>query len=1244
METESQASFSIGKETGELAVMETIRMDDMDFFEMVHHFFNREREVIQNPLAPERGAAPEALPQAPAPTEVAHPAPDQKERERAAVRALSGNDGNLVQCREGDNVLRSGDLRGDGYGNPPQMDREYKGDPNLLKPVIREYRPNDIGNERRSGGTCGTTYWITPVRHEAADAESAPMPLAMPCLVPRHGGGSVARPRNSSEIVMAQKQIWSGIPLFPVLVMFFISCLAETNRAPFDLPEAEAESVAGYNVEYARDAILNSSLEAKKRERLARALLKRPFTKNIEGLATARMSMQDAPKGVPINRATRFENKDSLLKPNHANVMEVPGSCKIKVVPKATPSDFIIKNGKLAMKIPCGQKLKQTQRALTGKSFRSNPFLGSNKDKKGYVSDLAWQSTLRGHGMSHFLVRISAVMSLLDFLVKIQERSIQFLMEMKFCKFSPKLEDHFEIFKHIRGFNVTIVTLANTQDETLPSWSGFFQKDKGKVSKMSEKQNIRDHKRRLLAAKYELRRKLYQFVKIPIDLVIYRLGSIKPIEQGLALQLVYKQEVLVRIQFVTTTKPLIIEYLGTPAGKCSNSSVSSKILIGKLGGSCREVVRTKASMDKHIKPRLLPYSDLIVPVFQKGDDPIDAINHMMSFLTVVVTSRYLTTNNQLRNSSNPSQQATINDGRVTLQPIQWRQTSFVVGTIRTYTPRANGSNSGKQWIVQAQANGQILHEDELAFLEDPRIAGQATQTVITHNAAYQANDLYAYDSDCDELNTAKVALMADFILLVFQMLLLSSNVVNHSETEITSDSNIIPYSQYMIESQQEAEKSFGIGVKPSTSASGSQPSGNTKKDKIQQTPSSTQKNKVEAHPRKVKSSLKNKDCVVAPKGTANVQHSKLNVNSKLKCVKPTGRTFTIVGNACPLTRITTTTEVPLRKLTALDNETSKPVITLVYSRKPRKSKTNVPVSKSKVVQIILWYLDSGCSKHMTGDRSQLTNFVNKFLGTVKFGNDHVAKILGYGDYQIGNVTISRVYYGRTYLYTLSLGDMMGNLLFVLLSKRHQKSKSWAIGTDTNESENLVIQEELNEFERLEVWELVPRPDKVMIITLKWIYKVKLDELGGILKNKARLVARGYRQEEGIDFEESFAPVARLDAIQIFLAYAAHMNMMVYQMDVKTAFLNGILREEVYASQPDGFVDQDNPNRGSHIVHQTTRQRYSPAYAVADHAGCQDTRRSTSGKQVENGVVELYFVNTEYQLADIFTKALGKERI
>ncbi|GJW81176.1 retrovirus-related pol polyprotein from transposon TNT 1-94 [Tanacetum coccineum] len=210
---------------------------------------------------------------------------------------------------------------------------------------------------------------------------------------------------------------------------------------------------------------------------------------------------------------------------------------------------------------------------------------------------------------------------------------------------------------------------------------------------------------------------------------------------------------------------------------------------------------------------------------EKGDDPIDAINHMMSFLTAV-----------------------------------GRQTSFTVGTIRTYTPGASRSNSRKQrtvicynckgeghmskqctkpkrkrddtWfkdkvlLVQAQASGQILHEEELAFLADPDIPeGQATQPVITHNAAYQADDLDAYDSDCNELNTAKVALMANLshygsdalaevhnhdnvnnnmINQAVQVMPSSeqSNVVNYSETKITSDSNIIPYSQYLIESQQ----------------------------------------------------------------------------------------------------------------------------------------------------------------------------------------------------------------------------------------------------------------------------------------------------------------------------------------------------------------------------------------------------------------------------------------------------------
>ncbi|MGI4673506.1 reverse transcriptase domain-containing protein, partial [Klebsiella pneumoniae] len=98
------------------------------------------------------------------------------------------------------------------------------------------------------------------------------------------------------------------------------------------------------------------------------------------------------------------------------------------------------------------------------------------------------------------------------------------------------------------------------------------------------------------------------------------------------------------------------------------------------------------------------------------------------------------------------------------------------------------------------------------------------------------------------------------------------------------------------------------------------------------------------------------------------------------------------------------------------------------------------------------------------------------------------------------------------------------------------------------------------------------PDRSVIGT-KWVFRNKMDENGIITRNKARLVAKGYCQEEGIDFDETFAPVARLEAIRIFLAYAAHANFKVYQMDVKSAFLNGELEEEVYVSQPPGFEDR-----------------------------------------------------------------------
>ncbi|KAL1213607.1 Retrovirus-related Pol polyprotein from transposon RE2 [Cardamine amara subsp. amara] len=124
---------------------------------------------------------------------------------------------------------------------------------------------------------------------------------------------------------------------------------------------------------------------------------------------------------------------------------------------------------------------------------------------------------------------------------------------------------------------------------------------------------------------------------------------------------------------------------------------------------------------------------------------------------------------------------------------------------------------------------------------------------------------------------------------------------------------------------------------------------------------------------------------------------------------------------------------------------------------------------------------------------------------------------------------------------------------------------------------LIIQEELENFSRSDVWYLVPRPDQVNVIGTKWIFKNKTDELGNIIRNKARLVAQGYTQIEGVDFEETFAPVARLESIRLLLGISCQVGFKLQQMDVKSAFLNGNLKEEVYVEQPKGFTDPHKPD-------------------------------------------------------------------
>ena len=116
-----------------------------------------------------------------------------------------------------------------------------------------------------------------------------------------------------------------------------------------------------------------------------------------------------------------------------------------------------------------------------------------------------------------------------------------------------------------------------------------------------------------------------------------------------------------------------------------------------------------------------------------------------------------------------------------------------------------------------------------------------------------------------------------------------------------------------------------------------------------------------------------------------------------------------------------------------------------------------------------------------------------------------------------------------------------------------------------------MNEELEQIEKNNTWELVPRPHDKNIIGAKWIFKNKLNKNGEVIRSKSRIVCKGYAQQEGIDFEETFAPVARLEAIRMFLALSSFQKFKVYQMDVKFAFLNGDLEEEVYIEEPDGFI-------------------------------------------------------------------------
>nr|GEU97808.1 retrovirus-related Pol polyprotein from transposon TNT 1-94 [Tanacetum cinerariifolium] len=887
-------------------------------------------------------------------------------------------------------------------------------------------------------------------------------------------------------------------------------------------------------------------------------------------------------------------------------------------------------------------------------------------------------------------------------------------------------------------------------------------------------------------------------------------------------------------------------------------------------------------------------SGLIVPVFQKGDDPIDAINHMMSFLTAV-----------------------------------GRHTSLAAGTSRTYTLGASGNNSEKQRTViyyNCKGEGHMSKQytkpkrkqDDSWFKNKVLLAMPCSEqsnivnhleTEITSDSniipysQYKAQQLEPklYDGNVIEKTNAIVLRDSEETLMLAEesrskMLLkqkdpmmsekkVNTTTVNYANSvnspeptpstrptkvEVPKELPKVSMVNTSLKKLKHHLASFDVvvkerttttaiteGINLSTSASGSQPSGNTKKDKIQQTPSSTKKNKIEAYPRTVRSSLINKNCAVKSKDTASVLHSKLNVNSDLQCIKCNGCLFSDNHDSCVLdfinnvnTRVNSkSVKKPLRRnvwkpigKVGISHETSvarspqqndvvkrrnRTLIEaahtmLIYVRAPlflwaeavatacctqncsiirlHHGKTPYELLHDKLLGLSFFHV-FGALYYITNDsenleKLQLKAGIGIFIGyaptkkafwiynrrtrriieiihvdfdeltamaseqsssgpalhemtpaTTSSGHvpnptsstpvDHpapkvialIAEVVALEptvstgspssttvDQDAPSPNVAHMnnnsFFGIPILKVPSDQSSSTDIIHTIMDPDHQISKTNSKWTKDHPLENIIgqlaglvstrlqlheqalfcyydafltsiepktykdaltqscwieaMQEELNKFERLEVWELVPRPAKVMVITLKWIYKVKLDELGGILKNKARLVARGYRQEEGINFEEYFSLVSRLEAIRIFIAFAAYMNMVVYQMDVKTAFLNDVdhagcqdTRRSTSGSlqfMGDRHISWSSERQKSDVI-SSTKAEYISLFGCCAQILWMRSQLTDCGlgfnkipiyhfikEHVENGVIELYFVNKEYQLVNIFTKALGREII
>nr|GEV39341.1 integrase, catalytic region, zinc finger, CCHC-type, peptidase aspartic, catalytic [Tanacetum cinerariifolium] len=357
---------------------------------------------------------------------------------------------------------------------------------------------------------------------------------------------------------------------------------------------------------------------------------------------------------------------------------------------------------------------------------------------------------------------------------------------------------------------------------------------------------------------------------------------------------------------------------------------------------------------------------------QISDDPIAFLNKATTFLSTVVASRFSYTNNQIRRFSNPRNQATLQDGGVIVQQVRGRQdpgnpdgqaiqttipqnVAFQTDDLDPYDFRLTSflitsfkPKSEQLDIIQTSVEIEVPKEL-------PKHVDSVPANVLTANYKCLVND---------NLEVERLEQENDHLF----ELLLSQDIVHICVNSLASRNDCREMQQDFIDEYNE-----NLMLNAELAKKGQM----VVKIIFDEVVFKCSRLKIVM--------LDAKDVSIA-----NLRNHIESLKGTIPRWKLTGRTFTIVGNTCPLTRITSTKVVPLKKTISKSIITQNPEV--------------------KVVQIVIWYLDSGCSKHMTGNHSQLTNFVQKFMGTVRFNNDQISKIMSYGDYHMGNVMISQVYY------------------------------------------------------------------------------------------------------------------------------------------------------------------------------------------------------------------------------------------